>query len=469
MRALAAVLRKELVDAFRDRRTVVTALVVMPLALPALFGGLGVVGARAQARKLEGALRVPAVGAEHAPNLAAFLREGGLELVPAPEDPDRLVREHDADLYLRVDPAYPDKWRASEPATVELVYDASRPLESGAPVARVRRLLDAYGAQVGALRLLARGVNPAVAKPLRVAERDLAPPGAKFDFAKQFVPYLLMLYGFIGGMQIATDATAGERERQSLEPLLATPASREAILSGKLLATAAFAQLTLVVMLAAFKLVFALLPLLGGEASFRLSAAALPRLWLAITPVTLLGAGVLTALSAFAKSAREAQSYLASLMFLPMLPSLFLMVAPFKAQLWTSALPFFGQNQLIVKILRDEAISAAEWALCLGSGLALAALVWAFAARLYHRESLAVSGLGPCATGAVKPINSYNRPCLAFPGLPYFCHLQPHFSTATPSSVSTKPTTPKPREPAAGALAARTPAVGRGGAVGVAG
>lgn len=390
MNAALVVLRKELSDAMRDQRTVVGALVVMPLAFPLLFGGLAAFGERAQAEKLEGALRLPVVGAERAPNLAAFLREGGVDVVPAPADPERLVREHDADLFLRVDPAYAEAWRASEPAPVELVYDASRPLESGAAIERVRRLLDAYGEQVGALRLVARGVNPAVTKPLRVAERDLAPRGARADMAKQFVPYLLMLYGFIGGMQIAIDSTAGERERQTLESLLATPASRSAIMSGKLLATAAFAQLTLVAMLAAYKLVFAAAPF-GNHASFQLSAAALPRLWLVITPVTLLGAGVLTSLAAFAKSQREAQSYLPFLMFVPMLPSLLLMIAPVKAKLWMAALPFLGQHQLILKILRDEAISGAEWALCLGSGLAVAALVWALASRLYHRESLAVS------------------------------------------------------------------------------
>jgi sodium transport system permease protein len=389
--AFAAVLRKELLDAFRDRRTVAVSLVVMPLAMPLLFGGVGVVGARAQAKKLEAPLSLPAVGAERAPGLVAIVREGGVDVTPAPADPERLVREHDADLFLRVDPSFADRWRASEPAPVELVYDASRPLESAASVARVRGLLNAYGEQVGALRLVARGVNPGAVRPLRVAERDLAPAGAKFDAAKMFLPYLLMLYGFIGGTQIAIDSTAGERERQTLEPLLATPARREAVMSGKLLATAAFAQLTLVVVLAAFKLVYSALPLVGGEASFQLPLSALPKLWLVITPVTLLGAGVLTALAAFAKSAREAQSYLATLMFLPMLPSLFLLAAPFKTKPWTMALPFFGQNQLITKILRDETITATEWALCLGSGVALAALVWALAARLYHREELAVS------------------------------------------------------------------------------
>ncbi|HEU4535050.1 MAG TPA: hypothetical protein VFS00_13075, partial [Polyangiaceae bacterium] len=162
MNAALVVLRKELADAMRDQRTVVGALVVMPLAFPLLFGGLAAFGERAQAEKLEGALRLPVVGAERAPNLAAFLREGGVDVVPAPADPERLVREHDADLFLRVDPAYAEAWRASEPAPVELVYDASRPLESGAAIERVRRLLDAYGEQVGALRLVARGVNPAV-------------------------------------------------------------------------------------------------------------------------------------------------------------------------------------------------------------------------------------------------------------------------------------------------------------------
>jgi sodium transport system permease protein len=392
--ALVTVLRKELLDALRDRRTLVTGLVVMPLALPLLFGGISAFGARAQAEKLEAPLRLPVAGAERAPNLAAFLREGGVEVV-ADDDPERLVRGREADLALRVDPAYADRWRASEPAPVELLYDASRPVESGASVARVRGLLEAYGEQVGALRLLARGVHPAVAKPLRVADRDLAPLGAKFAVGKLLVPYLLMLYGFIGGMQIATDATAGERERQTLEPLLATPASREAILSGKVLATAAFSQLTLVAMLASYELVFWALPLGPGGASFDLAASALPRVWLAVTPVTLLGAAVLTSLAAFAKSPREAQTYLPLLMFLPMVPSLVLMVAPIKTKLWMAAVPFFGPNLLLIKILRDEAVASAEWALCLGSGLALAAAVWALAARLYHRESLTVSSLRP--------------------------------------------------------------------------
>jgi len=192
-------------------------------------------------------------------------------------------------------------------------------------------------------------------------------------------------------MQLAIDATAGERERHSLEPLLTTPASREAIISGKILATAAFTLLSLVVTLLLYRVVFAIMPTERVELSFDVPFESMGWLLLVITPVALLGATVLTALAAFARSHREAQGYLPLLIFLPMVPTLMLMVSPVKTQAWMLAVPFLGQNQLILRILRGEAISAVEWLINLGAGLALVAVVWVVAARLYHREQLAAS------------------------------------------------------------------------------
>ena len=115
-------------------------------------------------------------------------------------------------------------------------------------------------------------------------------------------------------------------------------------------------------------------------------------LLIVVLPVVLLGATVLTALAAFARSHREAQGYLPLLMFLPMLPSLYLMVSPVKTQLWMLAVPFLGQNQMILRILRRETVTANEWAVSLGAGLVLVLAVWWIAARLYHREQLTASG-----------------------------------------------------------------------------
>jgi sodium transport system permease protein len=136
---------------------------------------------------------------------------------------------------------------------------------------------------------------------------------------------------------------------------------------------------------------FALLPSDLIDTDFALGPWALVQLLVVILPIVLLGATVLTALAAYARSYREAQGYLPLLIFLPMVPTLVLMVAPVRTQAWMLAVPFLGQNQLILKILRSEPVGPGEWVSSVGAGLALVALAWLVAARLYHREHLAAS------------------------------------------------------------------------------
>jgi sodium transport system permease protein len=311
--------------------------------------------------------------------------------LPPPADVDAAVRTQEHDVVLRIDEKYGEDWRAGRPAQVEIIFDSSRPLDSGMSVARIRGLLDGYSDSVGTLRLIARGIHPAVASPLQVGSRDVATPEARFDLSQQILPYLLLLLAFIGGMQLAIDATAGERERQSLEPLLATPVAREAIISAKILATSIFALLSIAVTLVAYRVAFAVVPSGGIDASFAVGPLGLLQLFLIILPIVLLGATLLTALAAFARSYREAQGYLPLLMFLPMIPTLVLMVAPVRTQLWMLAVPFLGQNQLILRVLRGEQINALDWAVSLGAAFLVVGAVWVVAARLYHREQLATS------------------------------------------------------------------------------
>jgi len=391
VKALWVILRKELADAFRDRRMVVVSFVVLPLAIPLVLGITGTLSARKQASQLESTLDLPVAGAERAPNLVAWLGSQNLRVVPAPADPDVAIREQRYDVILSVPEEFASDWRAARPARVELVFDSSRPLATGTTIARVRALLDAYDAEVGTLRLVARGVHPALARPLQVALHDVATPDSRFDLAQQLLPYLLLLLAFIGGMQLAIDATAGERERNSLEPLLATPVSREIIISAKILATAVFTLASIAVTLLAYRLVFALIPVGDLDASLDLAPGALAQLFVVILPVVLLGATLLTALAAFARSYREAQGYLPLLIFMPMIPTLVLMVAPVRTQAWMLLVPFLSQNQLILRILRGEPIAPLEWLVSLASASALAGVAWLAAARLYHREQLAAS------------------------------------------------------------------------------
>lgn len=392
MNAIFIVYWKEVIEALRDRRTLLTTFVIMPLVFPLLFAGMNWISTKKMTEKAEATLELPVAGAERAPNLVAWLRQQNVEVKQAPADVDAAIRNQDFDIIVRIGEDFASSWRNSEPALVEVVYDSSRPLQSGVSINRVQGLLAQYGGEMGSLRLVARGLNPSVLAALRVGHRDLATPENKNSFAQMLLPYLLILLGFIGGMHLAIDSTAGERERQSLEPLLATPASREAIVSGKMLATATFSLLSLVLTLAGYKFSFSVL---GGSrmgSSFAMSFGTALQIFAVISPIVLFGACLLTALAAFAKSYREAQSYVPMLYFVPMIPSMYLMMSPVKTELWMLAVPFLAQNQLIVRLIRGEGVAPVEWAVGVGAGLVLVAITWFIAARLYRREQLAISG-----------------------------------------------------------------------------
>lgn len=390
MKAAWTVLKKELLDLFRDRRTVTISLLMGPLLGPALMVGLITLIASQEVERAEKPLKLPVIGAEHAPNLVDWLGTMNVEIESAPADPDAAIRSQDEDVILRIPAEYAEEWRKSRPAPIEILYDSTRQ-DARTPVRRVEALLEAYDRQVGALRLVARGINPAVGTPVLVQHRDLSTPESRAGMLLAFLPYILILGGFLGGAQLAMDATAGERERQSLEPLLATPAARGAIMSGKLGAAAVFALLSALLTLLAFKACFSFIPASVLGFKIDISWLAIAKLFVLILPIAVFGSCLVTLLAATTKSMKEAQSYMALLMLLPMLPTLVLMVSPVKNQLWMSAVPLLAQNQLILKVVRGEVVSGAEWAITLGAGVLLAGLVWLIAARLYHREQLAIS------------------------------------------------------------------------------
>lgn len=388
MSAVFVVMMKELVDLLRDRRTLAISLFVGPLLIVGLIVGMGSVVQKKTATRMEKTLDLPVIGAEQAPNLMAWLRQYNIEPKSAPDAPEERIRHQDEDIILRVSPSYAEDWRAGKPALVEILHDSTRD-DAQIPLARVTAVLQGYGQQVGALRLLSRGVSPAVGMPVMVARTDLATPSSRVGQALSFLPYFLIMSAFLGGAYLIIDATAGERERQSLEPLLATPASREALMSGKILAATVFGLTSLLLMLIAFKVAFLLAP---GGIKVDVSLLAMGKLLVILLPTVLFGAALLTLIAASVKSVKEAQSYMSLLILLPMLPTFYLMVSPAKNELWQTTVPFLAQNQLIMKVLRGEMVAPLEWGVYMAVGFALAGILWWFAARMYYRERLAISG-----------------------------------------------------------------------------
>ena len=387
---LVTVAAKEWRDFARDRRTFFLSLLVAPLLYPVIFLGIGKLTQMRAETQLEKTLSVPVVGMERAPNLMKFLASYGIDAKPAPADIEARVRAQQEDLALAVDADFADDWHAGKPAKIDIITDTTR-RNGDVKVARVNKVLESYGSGVGALRLLVRGINPAIATPVQVGTRDMATPEAKnSQFMSILLPMILTIFAFIGGAHLAMDTTAGERERQSLEPLLATPASRAALVGGKMLAAALLGMISMLLILVAFKLTATLAS--GMAKQMDVSFLAMGKLLLTLVPLVLIGTALITALAAGAKSMKEAQSHIMWLMMLPMLPAYGLMAYPLKdTAAWQYAVPFLAQNQLIQKITRGEAASIEQWGVYLASSLALAALLWALAVWRYRQEKLAIS------------------------------------------------------------------------------
>lgn len=391
LRCAWVVMCKELRDLGRDRRTLAISLLLMPLLYPLLLLGVGLLQQQRIQSQGEAVLEVPVVGREQAPNLIRFLAAQGLNAVVAPADLDAAIADQQVDVALRISPTFAEDWRQGRPALVEILSDSTR-RAADIPVTRLRKALTGYSAEVGALRLLARGIDPRVAQPLSVADQDLASAEARRNvLLSALLPVLLIISSFVGGAYLILDATAGERERQSLEPLLTTPAPRAAIVNGKIAAACVVGLASLLLTLLAFKLGAALS---SSEIGRQLDVGLLPilQMLLILLPMLFIGTALLTWLAASARSMKEAQSHLTWLTLLPMLPGYALVVYPLKAQSWQYLVPFLAQNQMLLQVTRHEPIAAAIWALYLGGGFALAALLWWAALRRYRQERLAISG-----------------------------------------------------------------------------
>lgn len=388
MKALVTVWKKELLELVRDRRTLALTLLFAPLLGPLLFIGMATLGESKSKEQLEKPLSIAIAGAERAPNLVAWLASQGIARKDV-ADPDGAIRAQEEDVYLRIGADYAASWREGKPALVEVVHDSTR-RDADIPVKRLEALLGQYNQQVGALRLLARGINPGVASPMTVSRKDLSTPEARgAGMAAMLLPYLLILGAFMGSLQLVLDTTAGERERQSLEPLLATPARRGAIVSGKIAAACSVGIVSLVLTLLVFRVGAVFAP--GAAKQLAVGFSEMALMLVVLLPMVFLGGALLTYIAAAAKSVKEAQSYTTALILLPMIPTIILMVSPVKNQLWMFAVPFLAQNQMLLKVIRSEPVTATQWAVYLAAGFGLAALLWYAAVRRYQQERLAVS------------------------------------------------------------------------------
>lgn len=390
MKALFAVFRKEFVENLRDRRTIFSALVFGPLFGPLLLALTLQLSLSRNEAIADEPIAIAVAHAERAPNLMAFLRERNVSVEEVVLD-DRGAREAVLErlhkLVLAVPEDYGARLASGRPAPL-LLYADSSDLFNDRIGDRVRLLLSQYGQQIGQLRLLARGVDPLVVAPIAVQDVDVATPRSRAVLALGVLSYLIIVAMLMGGMYLAIDATAGERERGSLEPLFTTPAPRALIVYGKVLATASYMLISLVLTVIACAIVVRFLRLENFGMSANLDAGTALALIGVTAPLILAGAGLMTVVASFTKSYREAQTWLGVVLLVPTLPLAFVTLLNLKPTLPLMAVPSLSQHFLMTALLRGDPIDPRAVAVSVGVSLALGiALSW-IAARLYRREGI---------------------------------------------------------------------------------
>ena len=202
------------------------------------------------------------------------------------------------------------------------------------------------------------------------------------------MPYFVVLALFIGGMYVAIDATAGERERQSLEPLLLNPVPRWQIVAAKVLATTTFSFAALLETLAGFALVPLLLPTSTLGFSMRLDPGVLLRVGLLVVPLLVLAASAQILVAAQARSFKAAQATLSIMMMLPVLPGMVMAFSPVTLSHGLMMVPTLAEQVLMQRLIRGEPIPPEYPLIAATASLTLAALAFWAAVRWFESEKL---------------------------------------------------------------------------------
>jgi sodium transport system permease protein len=379
------VARKELTDGFRDRRAIITVLVSAmfgPFLIAFMFNQIAGQNKAAQEIKL------PVVGREYGPILVNWLeQQPGVEIVAGPSDPEAAVRDGKEDVVLVIKSDFAKNFRDSRPAPVQVLSDSTR--QAGQPkVKRLTSLLETFNGQTGSLRLVARGISPSVANALKVEELNIANSQQRAATALNVLLVFLMMAILTSGMQIATDSTAGERERSSLEPLLLNPVPRWQFAAGKWLAAATAAMIGLLAVLLITSRVLSRLPLESLGIRFHLGTPEILLLIAAAGPMVFLAPAMQVCLSCFAKSYKEAQSYSAFLVLAAAIPGMISVLYPTSSHPWMRPLPIFGQYALGNDILSGKIPSPLILIAAALEALILSGILLAVTARLFTSEKI---------------------------------------------------------------------------------
>ncbi|MCL1122326.1 ABC transporter permease [Shewanella seohaensis] len=379
MNKIIAMVRKELIDAARDKRSVMAGLyyaIGTPLIMCGLF--MVLIGQLTSPDDLKISITNP----DKAPDLVRFLSNKGITQGEAGTKDLKAIE-------LIISPDYAKQMNQGKGAEITIVADNSEEKLQNS-IRRLEKQLQAYSAEMGSLRLIARGIDPRVVQPLKVNVHDQATTDSKGGMILGIAIFTMIYSVFISGMNLAIDTSAGERERNSLALLLSHPLTTRQLVLSKIIAVGLFALLGLVLILLVSKVAYTFVPWQELGFSVSITNEFMALMLLVGIPVALMAACLQLFVSFMAKTFKEAQSYLTMVLFVPLALSMAASynIAPDILQ-W---LPVSGQQQALMDFIKGKDMSMLQLLVSTLGTLAIA-LVLAFGMEKSLKSEKVVFGL----------------------------------------------------------------------------
>ncbi len=387
MNPFLTVLVKECTDNIRDYRSLLSSLSVALLG-PLLVIGLLIFVLDKTLRDLEEPIAFTLMGADHAPNLVAYLRANNTRIDQREpvEDPSNLIKSGEAEIILLIQPDYGKRYTEGQQNQVVLFFDSSSYSAGRRNLTTLDGLIERYSHTIGMLRLRYSGIEPGLIGPIKTKKIDVSSPADRALMIFSSIPYLLMLVIFMGCFYLAIDATAGEKERGSLEPLLTQPISRFQLVLGKVVAASSFSLLNLTICVISLYFALQLVPFDRIGMSLELNFLQLLMIIAVTSPLTLFAASLLTVVSTFAKSYKEAQTYLSFVIIIPTLPLIVTQIVGIEPSLGSMFVPSLGQAILTSQIIKGEPIAYAHVLVSISATLMMTLLLLLQAIKMYQKE-----------------------------------------------------------------------------------
>jgi len=387
MKKIQTIIKKEIRDNFRDKRSIMMAMVYNPVIGAGMLVFMAYFLISMIVNDVDKPIEITINGQDYAPNLIQYLKENNVEIKAGPDDPEAAILNKKEKFIVDITPDYGEKWIEGQPAGVNIFYDDSE--NSGRKQLRkARSLLNAYNSQIAGLRMQARGIDPQTIKPINIQSIDISTPSSRSTLILNMIPLFLIITVLTGGLYLAIDMTAGEKERNSLEPLLTLPISRKDIVTGKYLTTVLFGFLSYMVLLTAYYFLMPFIPLekLDMQSNFGLDVVF--KFTLIGIPLSFLAASLLMLCAAYAKSFKEAQTYIPLLMLITMIP---MGIASFK-DITTSAkamlVPNMSQNMIMLDLIKGNPVPNSYILISGVVTLVIAFIIYLVTVQFYKKESL---------------------------------------------------------------------------------